>query len=148
MKDLTTGSERNLNLEQTGVTSVTFSPNGKLFAAATFGRGLTRLWDATTFQEVATLRGFLLGTASVAFSPEGKHLAVGGNGTEAVKLWDLESRQELLTLEGQGSIFYRTAFSPDGNVLGSMNANGLLQMWRAPPWAEIETAEHAEAKAQ
>ena len=59
-----------------------------------------------------------------------------------------EVSQELLTLEGEGSLFYRTAFSPDGNVLGSMNWSGVLHLWRAPSWAEIEAAEKAEAKAQ
>ena len=50
----------------------------------------------------------------------------------------MESREELLTLEGEGSRFYRTAFSPDGNDLGSMNQAGVLHLWRAPSWAEIE----------
>ena len=37
------------------------------------------------------------------------------------------------------------AFSPDGNVLGSVNGNGILHLWRAPSWAEIEAAERKES---
>jgi WD40 repeat protein len=96
---------------------------------------------------VATIRGFLLCGHAVAFSPDSKRLAIGGDGMEAIKLWDVESRQELLTLEGEGSHFYRTAFSPDGNVVGSMNLHGVLHVWRAPSWAEIEVAEKAQATA-
>jgi WD40 repeat protein len=140
IKDLTTGGERNLNLNLTHVMGATFSPDGKLFAAAS-SRGIARLWEATTFQEVATLRGVLQGFDSVAFSPDSKRLAVGSNAMEAIKLWDVESRQDLLTLEGEGSMYYRTAFSPDGNVIGSMNEEGVLLLWRAPSWAEIEAAE-------
>jgi hypothetical protein len=48
----------------------------------------------------------------------------------------------LLTLEGQGTGFYGTASSIDGNLLGSKNqGSGLLLLWRAPSWAEIEKAE-------
>ena len=122
---------------------VTFSPDGKLFAAAS-GQGFAKLWEATTLQEVATLRGVLLGVHSVAFSPDGRRLAIDSSGIEAIQLWDVESSQELLTLEGVGSVFCRTAFSPDGNVLGSRNDAGLLHLWRAPSWEEIAAAEAKE----
>jgi WD40 repeat protein len=143
IRDLTTGSERNLNLKLGEVMGVTFSPNGKLFAAAS-GQGLAKLWEATTLQELRTLRGVLLGVHSVAFSPDSKRLAIGSSGLEAIKLWDVESSQELLTLEGEGSLFTRTAFSPDGNVLGSMSDGGVLHLWHAPSWEEIAAAEAKE----
>ena len=143
IRDMTTGSERNLNLNLGEVMGVTFSPDGKLFAAAS-GQGFAKLWEATTLQEVATLRGVLLGVHSVAFSPDGRRLAIGSSGIEAIQLWDVESSQELLTLEGVGSVFCRTAFSPDGNVLGSRNDAGLLHLWRAPSWEEIAAAEAKE----
>jgi hypothetical protein len=132
MRDTTTGSERNLVLKLKEISGATFSPDANLFAAPSWG-GLTKLWDATTFQELATLRGFLLGTHSVAFSPNSKRLAIGGDEREAIKLWDVESRQELLTLEGEGSQFIRTAFSTDGNILGSMNWAGVLHSG-VPSW--------------
>jgi hypothetical protein len=58
-----------------------------------------------------------------------------------VKLWDMDSWQELLTLEGAGSLFGLTAFSPDGNVIGTRSTDGILNLWRAPSWAEINAAE-------
>jgi WD40 repeat protein len=118
----------------------TFSPDGKLVAAAST-LGLVRVWETATLRETATFRDFLLGVHSVAFSPDGKRLAAGSNGQEAIKLWDIESRQELMALEGHGSMFHPTAFSPDGNLLGSSNVNGVLHLWRAPSWAEIAAVE-------
>jgi eukaryotic-like serine/threonine-protein kinase len=148
IKDLVTGSERNLNLKIRLVRAVTFSPDGKLFAAAS-ELGAAKLWEATTFQDVATLRGVLQSVDSVAFSPDSKRLAIGSSGIEAIKLWDVGSYEGLLTLEGQGSRFYRTAFSPDGNILGSMTEKGVLHLWRAPSFEELaatEAKEKAESK--
>jgi WD40 repeat protein len=54
------------------------------------------------------------------------------------------SWQELLTLEGAGSLFYLTAFSPDGNTVGALSSDGILNVWRAPSWAEINAAEAKE----
>ena len=106
------------------------------------------MFASDSLRELAVLRGFLLGVQSVAFSPDGTRLATGGGGSkEAIKLWDMESQQELLTLEGQGSLFDSSAFSPDGNLLGSRNRFGLLHVWRAPPWGEIEAAESTSEQA-
>jgi len=133
------------NIAIKGVTGATFSPGGKLLAAAS-GEGFVRIWDAATLQPIAPdLRGFLQGVGSIAFSPDGQRLVAGSDGKEAIKLWDVDSHEELLILEGQGSMFDVTAFSPDGAVLGSMNGDdakrSILHLWRAPSWAEIEAAE-------
>jgi len=140
LREIATGRETNHRLDFRGVNNTTFSPDGRFFAAAS-ELGYAKLWEAATFTELATFRGFLRAVHSVAFSPDGGRLALVGEGSEAVKLWDVESYQELLTLEGDGSLFGSSAFSPDGNVVGSRNAQGELHLWRAPSWEEIEVAE-------
>jgi WD40 repeat protein len=146
MRDMATGHEKNPNLQiattlHIGTTeSVAFSPDGRLFAAATWG-SIVRVYETATLQQVATLGRFLLGAHSVAFSPDGARLAATSTGKETIKLWDMESHQEVLTLESQGSRFVRSAFSPDGNMLGALSMEGYLHVWRAPTWAEIQTAE-------
>jgi serine/threonine protein kinase len=136
--DLTTGRQMRLDLDWYVDTS--FSPDGKLFAGSSWG-GHAELWETATQRPIGLFRGFLGGAWSVAFSPDGKRLATGSNGQEAIKLWDVESQRELLALPGQGSMFNSSAFSTDGNILGSKNFRGLLHIWRAPSWAEIEAAE-------
>ena len=118
-----------------------FSPDGARLAIAS-SLGYARVWDTAVWREEATLQGFLNGVNSVAFSPDGKRLATGGsNPTDAVRLWDVDSWQELLTLEGVGSQFLSTGFAPDNNVLGTLSAEGILNLWRAPSWEEINAVE-------
>ncbi len=117
-----------------------FSPDGNLLAVAS-ELGFAQVYHRPAWQPATRLGGWLLSPHSVAFSPNGKRLAVGGDGAEAVKLWDTGSWQQVLTLNAQGSLFRSTAFSADGNAIGSLTAQGTLNIWRAPSWAEIEAAE-------
>jgi WD40 repeat protein len=87
------------------------------------------------------VRGSLKKRSYFGFWVQRSRIAAGSGGKEALKLWDLTSYQELLTLEAEGSGYWQTCFSPDGNVLGSMNGQGILHLWRAPTWAEINAAE-------
>ena len=125
-----------------------YSPDGKWCAIAS-SLGFARVWETATWQEVATLRGFLKGAHSVGFSADGQRLAVGSGDNEAVKLWDTESWQEVFTLEGRGTGYMGTWFSPDGNTITWANQSGVVHLWQAPSWEEIhavEAKEKAEAK--
>jgi WD40 repeat protein/serine/threonine protein kinase len=146
---------RNLADENTGTlpldaleaSDAAFSADGKLLATTSY-LGFARVWDAKTWREVATLRGFLLGAAWVIFSPDGTRLATSsGAGAQALKLWDTDSWQDVITLPGSGSIFGVILFSPDGNSVGVLNRAGGLQVWRAPSWDEINAAEAKETAA-
>jgi WD40 repeat protein/serine/threonine protein kinase len=139
-RNMTTGQITETNLDFQGVYNAAFSPNGNSFAvASTFG--YARVWDAATWRELATLSGFLSGVNSVAFSPDAQRLAAGSGKQQALSLWDTASWQSVLTLEGQGAGFFNTSFSPDGNVVGSVNVDGNLYLWRAPSWTEIAATE-------
>jgi len=146
VRNLAGQSNTNLPLDAVEGWSVAFSSDGKRLAIAS-SLGYARVWDTATWREEATLRGFLNAVFSVAFSPGGQRLITGGsNPDDAVKLWDTDSWQELLTLEGTGSEFVEISFSPDGNSIGAMSGDGILQVWRAPSWAEIHAAEKAQAE--
>ena len=82
--DVSTGTLRIPHTEYIGeVTSVSFSPNGRMLASA--GWDGIRLWDASTSIRLKTLA---VSAESVAFSPDGRTLASGApDGT--VLLWDL-----------------------------------------------------------
>jgi eukaryotic-like serine/threonine-protein kinase len=140
--DRATGRETVVQLDTRGACDLAFSWDGKYFGASSWGgswSSCTRIWDTVSLREVAQLPGIGL---SVAFAPDGKRLAVGGLGGEtAITLWDLETQQKLITLGGEGSNFWRSEFSPDGSVLASSNMKGVLHLWRAPSWTEIESAE-------
>jgi WD40 repeat protein len=117
-----------------------FSPDGTLFAVAS-RIGYVRVWETATWQEVVTLRGFILGAAGVAFSPDGKRLAAtDGSGNQAVRLWDTASWQEVLALRALGSVFSYLRFSPDGNRIWAVSTDSILHVWTAPSWEEIHRA--------
>jgi WD40 repeat protein len=142
LRDLATGREQHANLTIPDPRDATFSPDGKLLAIAS-QQGFVRLWDFPTLQPVATLGSFLIGAHSAAFSQDGTRLVAGGDGDEAIKLWDADSRQELLTLDSHADVFWHPKFSADGCILGSLEQDGLLHLWRAPSWSEIAEAETA-----
>ena len=126
-----------------------FSPEGKFFAVPS-ALGYVKVWSTKTWKEVATLRGFILGVHSVAFSPDGKRLATGGGArAQALRLWDTDDWQNVITLQNSDSFFVEPLFSPDGNSVGALSYAGILHVWPAPSWAEInalEVKEKAESK--
>jgi WD40 repeat protein len=134
------------NLQLVLLTEAVFSPDGHLFAVAS-DRGFVRLWETRTLGEVATLTGFTVAAISVGFSPEGTRLAAGGAKQSEILLFDVRSHRKLLRLTAAGNVTRSVAFSPDGTLLGSRDFNGILQLWRAPTWEEIEAAESATGSA-
>ncbi len=148
VRKLSEQSNTNLPLDILEGCSVAFSPDGARLAVAS-RLGYARVWDTATWREEATLRGFLNAVNSVAFSPDSRRLATGGSYSgDALKLWDADSWQELLTLEGAGSLFGLTTFSPDGNAIGTLSRDGMLHIWHAPSWAEINAAEAKDPPSQ
>ncbi|MBI4660658.1 MAG: protein kinase [Verrucomicrobia bacterium] len=122
------------------VLSFAFCPGGKWMDTGSWA-GTANLWSLPDMQKKGVFRRHLIGVHSVTFSPDGKRLATGSTGREAIKIWDVETQTEMITLEGEGASFGNTMFSPDGNWLISVSRIGLLHLWRAPSWAEIEAAE-------
>ena len=130
------------------VSGIAFSKDGTQAASVCQG-GRVALWDPSSFQLIkAPFKGHMEAAHGVAFSPDGHRLATGGNARDAVKLWDLATRRELVTLSGQGSMFLSVGFSTDGQWLAACNRDGMLHLWRAPSWQEIEAVEKRSASEQ
>ncbi|MBT6154080.1 MAG: protein kinase [Planctomycetaceae bacterium] len=69
------------------VSSITFSPNGKLLATTSDDRTI-KLWDLSTGREVETLAAHTAAVNCAAFSPDGKLLA-SGSADRRIILWDV-----------------------------------------------------------
>jgi WD40 repeat protein len=73
------------------VTSVAFSPDGKLLASAAACEGTARLWDVATGREVHAIKAHADTIVRVVFHPDGKKLATAGS-DGVVKLWSVVSK--------------------------------------------------------
>jgi WD40 repeat protein len=143
LRTLTEQTDRRLPLDGVEPTVGSFSSDGSLFVIAS-DMGFARVWNTSTWREVATVRGVLMGMNSARFSPDGKRLVVASSGAEAAKLFDTESWQEVFTLAGSGTGSMGAKFSPDGNSVLWGNTTGDLYIWHAPSWDEIKAAEARE----
>jgi WD40 repeat protein len=123
------------------VTSVAFSPNGKLLAtvSGTYSHGvagsdtwraegIVTLWDVTTWQRRMTLNGNSGGTTSVAFSADSKSLVTGGY-DRTLRLWDVSSGKPLGEWSGHEGAVLTVAFSPDGSLIASGGTDKMVRIW-------------------
>jgi WD40 repeat protein len=113
------------------VSSVAFSPDGKLLLAGETG-GRVAVWDLTSKQKtgVKDLNG-----TGLHFSPNGRLLAASlGN---AVRLWDVATWQPVAELKGDNAAVIGLAFAPDGKTLATGDAVGTLRLWDVAQKREV-----------
>ena len=104
------------------------SPDGRQVAAP-LQNGDVRLYDATSGDLTASLRGHQGAASDACFSPDGRRVMTTSGGREAVKLWDIATGQELLNLTGIGSELRDSWWTADGDTL---LAGAPWQAWHAP----------------
>jgi WD40 repeat protein len=109
------------------VTSVAFSPDGRLLAAGT-SNGEIRVWRVVDGKRLHTCEGHTNWVWSVAFSPDGRMVASGGDDA-TVRLWDIDSGQCLKTMRGTAHVVRSVAFSPDGRTVASGGDGQRVVLW-------------------
>ncbi|MEH1939397.1 MAG: NB-ARC domain-containing protein [Nostoc sp.] len=122
-----------------GVFSVTFSPNGKLFATGDTN-GEIRLYHVVDGQQLLTCEGHTGWVWSVAFSHDGRVLASGSN-DQTVKLWDTSTGQCLKTLQGHNAGVRSVAFSRDSQILVSGSEDQIVKLWDVSTQSCLRTLE-------
>ncbi|WP_407681873.1 WD40 domain-containing protein [Pseudanabaena cinerea] len=108
-----------------GVTSVAFSPDGKMIVTASLDSTI-KLWNLAG-QEIQSFKGHSSIVSSVAFSPDGKTIATSSV-DNTVKLWNLAGK-ELQSFKGHSSIVSSVAFSPDGKTIATGSVDSAVKLW-------------------
>ena len=109
-----------------GVTSVAFSPDGKLLAAGT--KDAVQLIDVETktiVREVATKAGQV---RAVAFSSDGKVLVTGSY--QNVSVWNAATGELVKSLKGHRGYVTGVAFSPEGTRLATACEDEVARVWK------------------
>lgn len=109
------------------VTSVAFSPDGKILASVSDDHTV-KLWDINTNYCLHTLQGHIGRIWSVDFSTDGRTLASACH-DQTIKLWDIETGRCLITLQGHKDWVWSVAFSPDGSTLASGGGDQTVKLW-------------------
>jgi len=100
------------------ITSLSYSPDGRLLAAAGYHEVLVLSADGG--ERVARLVGLAERIESVAFSPDGKRLAVAGGlpgRAGEIQVWDVEAKKLVLSAPLTADTLRGVSWSPDGKLI-------------------------------
>jgi WD40 repeat protein len=110
-----------------GVRGLTFSPDGKLLAAAD-GDNTIVVWHVAGGKMRARLPGHPRGIMALAFSPDCHMLASGGL-DRTIRLWELATWKERRRYHGHLGAISKLAFSADGLTLASGSGDTSVLLW-------------------
>ncbi|RZM81945.1 WD40 domain-containing protein [Leptolyngbya iicbica] len=114
-----------------------FSPDGSLIATASYDNSV-QLWQASTGEQLTTLKGHEDGVLSVAFTPSGQHIITASN-DNSIRIWDLDG-QTISTLSGHTQGVHDVAVdSKEGYVVSASN-DGRGLIWERDGIEDIATS--------
>jgi WD40 repeat protein len=134
------------------VTAIAFAPDGTSIATGGVQDKIVHLWEVASQRELRQFIGLPRGASSLSFSPDGRFLTAGGSGADEVFVWETASGKLVHQLQGapdtasdpamnavlrQAPEFSHAAYSGDGKVLASGHTRGLLRIWDATTFHEL-----------
>ena len=89
---------------------------------------MVRLWDASSGEARAELKGHSGEVSSCSFSLDGAVIVSGGS-DGVVRLWDVSSGETRAELKGHSGEVSSCAFWPDGAAIVSSGEDGVVRLW-------------------
>jgi WD40 repeat protein len=121
---------------QDDVSSIAFSPDGKLIATAERDGEPVYLRNVSDGTTSCLIRHALKAVYAVTYSPDGKTLALGGmggmalGGSGSVELWKLDGAEDSsYSFEGHSFCVDHLAYSPDGALLAFASDDDTIKLW-------------------
>ncbi len=112
------------------LTSIDFSPDGKLIASGD-GKRHVKVWDALTGRQlVSVVRGHEKSVSSVAFGPDGERVA-SGSSDRTIRLWDARTGKAVVTIRGKASV-HDIAYGRGGATTSPLSAGAARSA--SGPW--------------
>jgi WD40 repeat protein len=121
------------------ISSVAFSPDGRLVLTGGGGDGKARLWDAATGLQIRSFFGYTWGDTSVAYSPDGRFVLTGSSVGGTVRLWDAATGQQIRSFEGHTQEIKSMAFSPDGRFVLTGGEDDTARLWDVATGLQIRS---------
>ena len=133
------------------VGSVTYSPDGLIIAAGTYGKII--FFDASTHQRLGQLSGLTEAVRSLAFSSNGKYFATGAGRPAQegeIKVWETGkefwNKPASHTIKAHRDCVYAVAFSPDNKLLASTSYDHMIYLWDPATGQQVKPLkEHTDA---
>jgi WD40 repeat protein len=116
--DAITGERISEKLHDHPLSSVAFSPDGRLLASGS-QEGSLKVWEWTTGKEIPGFTGHTAHAWGLGFSPDGNRLATASK-DRTVKIWNVATGQLIREFTGHTAFsHHRVAFHPNGSHLAA-----------------------------
>jgi RNA polymerase sigma factor (sigma-70 family) len=112
-----------------GISSVAFSPDGKLVLAGCMDNTL-RVFELSTGKE-RRFEGHTKQLLGAVFTPDGKRI-LSGSYDQTVRLWDVATGKEVCRFLGHTDWVWGVAVSPDGRLGLSGSLDKTVRVWELP----------------
>jgi WD40 repeat protein len=120
-----------LKAHDDGLLCAAVSPDDRFLVTAD-RKGVVKVWDMATRQQLATLSGHTDEVQRAVFSPDGHTLATCST-DRTIRLWDVATWAKKKCLRwGHLMTVTSVAFSPDGKLLASAGRDHRIVLWELP----------------
>jgi len=141
--DLKDGSQVGMSEDSEAISSIAFSPTGKMFVYC--GNEEIKVRNASDGRPIRTFRmKGIYSVRSLAVSPNGKILILAGEMGSNLQLYDI-AKGYLRTLEKHKGAVNTVAFSPDGKIVASGGEDNTVCLWYGLDGSFIKTLERCES---